>query len=68
MNTQEQERIEQNVRRTTGIFALHKIRTIVDAELNEEIVRANLLRAILRYSWIALLLAALLLARYLGVI
>lgn len=68
MNTQEQERIEQNVRRTAGIHALRKIRGIVDEDLKDEAARAKLLHAFLRYGWIALLLAALLLARYLGVI
>lgn len=68
MNTQEQERIEQNVRRTAGIHALRKIRGIVDEDLKNEEVRAKLLRAFLHYGWIVLLLAALLLARYLGVI
>ena len=64
----EQERIGQNVRRTAGTHALRKIRGIVDDDLHEEAARAKLLRAFLRYGWIALLLAALLLARYLGVI
>ncbi|MDE2117960.1 MAG: hypothetical protein KGJ19_05125 [Betaproteobacteria bacterium] len=68
MNPQEQERIEQNVRRTAGIHALRKIRGIVDEDLKKEAARAKLLHALLRYGWIALLLAALLLARYLGVI
>jgi len=64
----EQERIGQNVRRAAGMHALKEIRGIVDEDLREEAARANLLRAFLRYGWIALLLAALLLARYLGVI
>lgn len=64
----ERERIGQNVRRTTGAHALKKIRGIVDEDLHEEAARTKLLRIFLRYGWIALLLAALLLARYLGVI
>lgn len=62
----EQERIGQNVRRSAGVHALKKICGIVDEDLHEEAARAKLLRAFLRYGWIALLLAALLLARYLG--
>ena len=73
MSTPEQEhpdreRMEQNVRRTAGTHALRKIRGVVDDELKEEAGRAKLLHAFLRYGWIALLLAVLLLVRYLGVI
>jgi len=73
VNSQEQERIEQNARRTAGIHALRKIRGIVDEDLKDGAARAKLLHDLLRYGWIALLLAALLLAalllaRYLGVI
>ena len=64
----EQERIGENVRRTAGIHALKEIRGIVDEDLNEEAARAKLLHVFLRYGWIVLLLAALLLARYFGVI
>lgn len=64
----DRERMEQNVRRTTGVHALKKIRGIVNEDLREEAARTRLLRALLRYGWVALLLAALLLARYLGVI
>jgi len=63
----EQERIGQNVRRTAGTHALKKIRGIVDEDLNEEAWRAKLLHVFLRYGWIALLLAALLLVRFLNV-
>ena len=64
----EQERIGENVRRAAGVSALRKIRGIVDEDLNEETARAKLLQTFLRYGWIVLLLAAFLLARYLGVI
>jgi len=56
------------VRRAAGIHALKEIRGIVDEDLREEAARAKLLRAFLRYGWVVLLLAAWLLARYLGVI
>lgn len=65
---QEQERIGQNVQRTAGAHALKKIRGIVDEDLHEEAARAKLLHIFLRYGWIVLLLAALLLARHFGVI
>jgi hypothetical protein len=68
MSTPDQERIDQNVRRTAGIHVLKEIRGIVDEDLREEAARAKLLRAFLRYGWIVLLLAAWLLARYFGVI
>jgi hypothetical protein len=64
----EQERIGENVRRTAGVHALKEIRGIVDEDWNEETARAKLLQTFLRYGWIVLLLAAFLLARYLGVI
>lgn len=65
---QEQERIGQNVRRAAGAHALKKIRGIVDEDLHEEAARAKLLHIFLRYGWIVLLLATLLLARHFGVI
>ena len=68
MTQPEQERIEQNVRRTAGLHALKEIRGIVDEDLREEAERAKLLSAFLRYGWIVLLLAAWLLARHFGVI
>lgn len=71
MNTpqpEQQERLDQNVRRASGIHALKEIRGLVDEDLREEAARAKLLRAFLRYGWIILLLAAWLLARHFGVI
>jgi len=64
----EQDRIEQNVRQTAGLHALKEIRAIVDQDLREEAARVKLLRALLRYGWIVLLVAAWLLARHFGVI
>ena len=65
---EEQERIEQNVRRAAGVHALKEIRGIVDEDLREEAARTKLLRIFLRYGWIVLLLAAWPLARHFGVI
>ena len=68
MSTPDQERIEQNVRRTAGVNALKEIRVIVDDELREEAARTKLLRAFLHYGWVVLLLMAGFLARFFGVI
>jgi hypothetical protein len=65
---QDQQRIEQNVQRTVGQAALKKIGGIVDADLQQEVADARSLRVFLRYGWLVLLLAAALLAHYLGVI
>ena len=68
MTASDEERIEQNARRTAGMHALKEMRGIVDEELRVEAARDRLLHAYLRYGWIFLLLAALLLAHYFGVI
>ncbi|TXT24689.1 MAG: hypothetical protein FD134_1411 [Gallionellaceae bacterium] len=68
MNAMEQERLEQNIRRTAGVRALEEIRGIVDDDLREEAARKKWLAILLRYGWIVLLLAAGMLARYMGVI
>ncbi len=68
MNTPEQERMEQNIRRAAGIHTLREVRHIVDEDLCEEAARKKWLRAFLRYGWIVLLLAAWLLGHFLGVI
>ncbi len=59
MSEMEQERIEQNIRRSAGIAALRKIRVLVDEAQGEDAARAKLLRAFWRYGWIAVLLALL---------
>lgn len=63
----DQELIRQNVQRTVGRRALKEIRAIVDEELREEAARARFMHAFLRYGWMILLLAALLLAYFTGV-
>jgi hypothetical protein len=68
MSATEQERMEQNVRRTAGVRALKEIRAIVDEDLREEAARKKWLAAFLRYGLIILLPAALLLAYFLGAI
>ncbi len=60
--------LQKNIRKTTGIHALRKIRAIVDREDAEERTKARALRWLLCYGWLVLLLVGLLLARLLGVI
>jgi hypothetical protein len=59
--------LQQNIRRTTGLHALKKIRAIVDEENENDAAAARTLRWLLRYGWIVLLLAAAVLARLMGV-
>jgi hypothetical protein len=59
--------LQQNIRRTTGQHALKKIRTIVDEDLKNDVAKASALRGLLRYGWIALLVAAAFLAKLMGV-
>jgi len=65
---EQDQRIERNVQRTVGGAALKQISRIVDEDLKKEAAGARMLRAFLRYGWIVLLVAAALLAHYLGVI
>ncbi len=67
MTTPEQDKLQQNVERTAAVHALKAIRTIVDAEQQDEAARARLLYAFLSYGWIVLLCAVFLLAHFLGV-
>jgi len=60
--------LQQNIRRTTGIHALKQVRAIVDEDNANEAFKAHALRWLLRYGWLVLLLIAALLARLLGVI
>ncbi len=65
MSTDEQ--LQQNIRRSTGVHALKKIGAIVDEENRNDASDARMLRWLLRYGWIALLIAAAILARLTGV-
>jgi hypothetical protein len=64
----EQERIEQNVKRTVGKRALQEIGGIVQEERRMEAANARFVRAFFRYGWIVMLLVSLALAKLLGVI
>jgi hypothetical protein len=59
--------LQQNIRRTTGLHALKKIRTIVDEESRNDASKVRFFRWLLRYSWIVLLVIAAVLARLTGV-
>jgi hypothetical protein len=61
------EPLQQNIRRTTGIHALKKIHSIVDEENEHDAAVARTLRWLLRYGWIVLLVIAAFLARLMGV-
>jgi hypothetical protein len=65
MSTEEQ--LQQNIRRSAGVHALKKIGSIVDDENKNDAADARTLRWLLRYGWIALLVAAAILARLTGV-
>lgn len=65
MNSEDQ--MQKNIRRTTGLYALRKIRTIVDKENEHDAAVARALRWLLRYGWIVLLVIVAVLARLMGV-
>lgn len=64
----EDDRLQQNIRRSTAHHALKQIRGIVDEENANDAFKARALGWLLRYGWLVLLVIALLLARYWGVI
>lgn len=61
------DRLQQNIARTTGLHALKKIQAIVEQENKNDAETARLLSWILRYGWLALLLFAAILAHLIGV-
>lgn len=60
--------LEKNVRRVTGVSALRKIGKIVAEDLQVDAEKEKALRWFMRYGWMVLLAGALLLAYLLGVI
>lgn len=68
MNDSRQEDFEKNVRRTTGLHALRKIGAIVAKEQQDEVDNAKVLSWFVRYGWVAILCAGLLLTYIMGVI
>ena len=59
--------LQQNIRRTTGLHALKKIGAIVDESNRDDAAKAAALRWSLRYGTVALLLVVALLAYFMGV-
>ncbi|MBI5889729.1 MAG: hypothetical protein HZB47_03500 [Nitrosomonadales bacterium] len=59
--------LQQNIRRSTGLHALKKIGAIVDESNRDDAAKSAALRWMLRYGWIVLLLIVAVLARLTGV-
>lgn len=68
MSNDEQEIIEKNIRRATGIKALRKIGEIVAEEQQADAEKARVLRWFSRYGWIVLSASALLFSYIFGLI
>ncbi|MBA3022386.1 MAG: hypothetical protein KKG03_04985 [Gammaproteobacteria bacterium] len=64
----EDDRLQQNIQRSTAHHALKQVRGIVDKENADDAFKARALGWLLRYGWLVILILALLFARYLGVI
>ncbi|MFA6120500.1 MAG: hypothetical protein WCT35_01820 [Sideroxydans sp.] len=62
------DRLQQNIDRSTAIHALKKVRVLVDEANEEDASKARALRWMMRYGWLLLLLIAALVARLIGVI
>jgi hypothetical protein len=67
MSDTEDERVEKNVRHAVGVSALRKIARIVAEDRQVDAEKEKALRWFVRYGWMVLLGAALLLAYLLGV-
>ena len=63
----EDDLLQQNIARTTGLHALKQIHAIVEQENKNDADTARLLSWMLRYGWLALLLFAAILAHLMGV-
>ncbi len=64
----EEDPMQENIRRATGHHALRQIHSLVDKENADDEFKARTLRWLLRYGWLILVAVALLFARYLGVV
>jgi fatty acid desaturase len=64
----EDERLEQNIQRSTAQHALKQIHGIVEKENADDAFKGRALGWLFRYGWLVLLVVALLFSRYLGVI
>ena len=63
----DEDRLQQNIARTTGLHALKQIHAIVEQENKNDADSARLLSWLLRYGWLALLFLAAILAHLIGV-
>ena len=63
-----EDKLQQNIRRTTGQHALKQIHAIVKQENKNDADTARALRWLLRYGWAVLLILAAILAHFIGVI
>ncbi len=61
------DRMQQNIARTTGLHALKQIHTIVEQENKNDAYSAQVLSSLWRYGWLILLLLAAVLAHLMGV-
>lgn len=61
------EKMQQNISRTTGLHALKQIQAIVEQENNNDAYSARALRLGLRFGWLILILFAAILAHLMGV-
>jgi hypothetical protein len=63
----EDEKLQQNINRTTSMHALKQIHAILEQENKNETDNARALRWLLRYGWIIILLFFTILAHLAGV-
>jgi hypothetical protein len=61
------DQLQQNISRTTGLHALKQIQAIVEQENKNDADSARALRWLLRYGWLVLLLLGAILAHLMGV-
>ena len=61
------EKMQQNISRTTGLHALKQIQAIVEQENNNDAYSARTLSLAMRYGWVILILFAAILAHFMGV-
>ena len=61
------DRLQQNIVRTTGKHALKQIHAIVEQENNNNAYAAQALKSLWRYGWVIVLLLAAILAHLMGV-
>ena len=62
------DRLQQNIDRSSALHALKKVRVLVDEANAEDAAKTKALGWLIRYGWLLLLLIAALVARFIGVI